>query len=123
MKLLAARIIYPISDSQWVNLVQVVPNKSKMTMMKNRHDQLRVYIDYRKLDQATCKEHFPLPFIDQVLERLAGKSHYCFLDGFSEYMQIHIALVDQHKATFTCPFGTFSYSRISFGLCNVVSMF
>ncbi|RDY01166.1 hypothetical protein CR513_15546, partial [Mucuna pruriens] len=111
-KLLVVGIIYPISDSQWVSLVQVVPKKSRMTIMKNQHDEL-----------ATHKDHFPFPFIDQVLEKLAGKSHYCFLDRFSEYMQIHIAPKDQHKTTFTYPFGTFAYTRMSFGLCNAPSMF
>ncbi|RDX74943.1 hypothetical protein CR513_45236, partial [Mucuna pruriens] len=102
-KLLAAGIIYPISDSQWVSPVQVVPKKSGMTVMKNQQDELvpmriqnswRVCIDYRKLNQATRKDHFPLPFIDQMLEKIAGKSHYYFLDGFSGYMQIHIAPKD-----------------------------
>ncbi|RDY06032.1 hypothetical protein CR513_10052, partial [Mucuna pruriens] len=72
----------------------------------------RVCIDYRKLNQATRKDHFPLPFIDQVLERLVGK-----------YNQIHIAPVDQHKTTFTCPFGTFAYTWMLFGLCNTSSTF
>ncbi|RDY04855.1 Retrovirus-related Pol polyprotein, partial [Mucuna pruriens] len=76
-----------------------------------------------RLNQATRKDHFPLPFIDQVLEKLAGKSHYCFLDGFSCYMQVHIAPEDQHKTTFTCPFGTFAYTRMPFGLCNAPSTF
>ncbi|RDX89388.1 Retrovirus-related Pol polyprotein, partial [Mucuna pruriens] len=70
----------------------------------------RVCIDYRKLNQATCKDHFPFP------RKLVGKSHYYFLDGFSRYMQIHIAPKDQHKTTFTCPFSTFAYTRMSFGL-------
>ena len=127
MKLLAAGIIYPISDSTWVSPVQVVPKKSGITVVRNQDNELvptrvanswRVCIDFRRLNQATRKDHFPLPFIDQVLERLAGKSHYCFLDGFSGYMQIHIAPEDQHKTTFTCPFGTFAYTRMPFGLCN-----
>ncbi|RDX93681.1 Retrovirus-related Pol polyprotein, partial [Mucuna pruriens] len=131
-KLLATGIIYPISDSQWVSPVQVVPKKSGMTVMKNQQDELvpmriqnswRVCIDYRRLNQATRKDHFPLPFIDQMLEKIAGKSHYCFLDGFSGYMQIHIAPEDQHKTTFTCPFGTFAYTRMPFGLCNAPSTF
>ncbi|RDX90948.1 hypothetical protein CR513_27138, partial [Mucuna pruriens] len=131
-KLLAAGIIYPISDSQWVSPVQVVPKKSGMTVMKNQQDELvptriqnswRVCIDYRRLNQATRKDHFPLPFIDQMLEKLAGRSHYCFLDGFSGYMQIHIAPEDQHKTTFTCPFGTFAYTCMPFGLCNAPSTF
>ncbi|RDY06000.1 Retrovirus-related Pol polyprotein from transposon 17.6, partial [Mucuna pruriens] len=69
------------------------------------------------------KDHFPLPFIDQILEKLAGKSHYFFLDGFSGYMQIHIAPEDWHKMTFTCPFDTFAYTRMPFGLCNALSTF
>ena len=86
-----AGIIYPISDSQWVSPVQVVPKKTGLTVIKNEKDELiptrvqnswRVCIDYRRLNQVTRKDHFPLPFIDQMLERLAGKSHYCFLDGF-----------------------------------------
>ncbi|CAJ2657946.1 unnamed protein product [Trifolium pratense] len=58
-----------------------------------------------------------------MLERLAGKSHYCFLDGFSGYFQIHIAPEDQEKTTFTCPFGTFAYRRMPFGLCNAPGTF
>ncbi|RDX85514.1 hypothetical protein CR513_33282, partial [Mucuna pruriens] len=81
-----------ISNSQWVCPVQVVPKKYGITIMKNQHDELvpiwiqnswRVCIDNRKLNQATCKDHFPSLFIDQVLEKLIGKSHYFFLDGFS----------------------------------------
>ncbi|RDX99737.1 hypothetical protein CR513_17181, partial [Mucuna pruriens] len=125
-KLLVARIIYAISDSQWVSLVQVVSKKSEMTVMKNQHDELnswRVCIDFRKLNQATCKDHFSLSFIDQVLEKLARKSHYCFLDGFSRYMQIHIALEDQHKTTVSCPFGTFAYTHMLSGLCSALCTF
>ncbi|RDX82360.1 Retrovirus-related Pol polyprotein from transposon 17.6, partial [Mucuna pruriens] len=100
--------------------------------MKNQHDELvpmqiqnnwRVCIDYRRLNQATRKDNFPLPFIDQVLEKLSRKFHYCFLDGFSNYMQIHIEPEDQHKTTFTCPFGTFAYTRTLFGLYNAPSTF
>ncbi|RDY10701.1 hypothetical protein CR513_04735, partial [Mucuna pruriens] len=83
----------------------------------------RVCIDYRRLNQATRKNHFPLPFIDQVLEKLSRKSYYYFLDGFSDYMQIHITPEDQHKTTFTCPFGTFAYTRMPFGLCNALNTF
>ncbi|RDY12763.1 Retrovirus-related Pol polyprotein from transposon 17.6, partial [Mucuna pruriens] len=109
--------------------MQVVPKKSGMTVMKNRNDELvptqvqnswQVCIDYRKLNQATCKDHFPLPFLDQ---KLARKSHYCFLNGYSEYMQIHITLEDQYKTTFTCPFGTFAYNRMSFRHYNPPSTF
>ncbi|XP_057452284.1 uncharacterized protein LOC130744109 [Lotus japonicus] len=106
--------------------------KTGLTVVKNERNELiptrvqnswRVCIDYRRLNQATRKDHFPLPFIDQMLERLAGKSHYCFLDGFSGYFQIHIAPEDQEKTTFTCPFGTFAYRRMPFGLCNAPGTF
>ncbi|RDX64504.1 Retrovirus-related Pol polyprotein from transposon 17.6, partial [Mucuna pruriens] len=86
-------------------------------------DSWRVCIDYRKLNQAIRKDHFPLPFLDQVLEKLAENSHYCFLDGYSGYMLIHIAPEDQHKTTFTYPFGTFAYTRMPFGLHNAPSTF
>ena len=126
MKLLAVGIIYPISNSTWVSPVQVVPKKLGITVVKNQDDELiltrvayswRVCIDYRRLNQETRKDHFARPFINQVLERLAGKPHYFFLDGFSGDMQIHISPEDQHKTTFTYPFDIFSYTRMPFGLC------
>ena len=69
--------------------------------------KVRACIDYRKLNAATRKDHFPLPFVDQMLERLTGHEYYCFLDRYSGYNQIPIAVEDQEKTTFTCPFGTF----------------
>ncbi|GJX83699.1 reverse transcriptase domain-containing protein [Tanacetum coccineum] len=77
----------------------------------------------RKLNEATRKDHFPLPFMDQMLERLAGNQYYCFLDGFSGYFQIPIDPKDQEKTTFTCPYGTFAYRRMPFGLCNAPGTF
>ena len=118
LKLLDVGIIYPISDSQWVSPTQVVPKKAGVTVVKNAHDELvptrvptgwRVCIDYRKLNAVTHKDHFPLPFMDQILERVAGHHYYCFLDGYSGYNQIKIAPEDHEKTTFTCPFGTFAY--------------
>ncbi|KAM2795891.1 hypothetical protein COP1_007083 [Malus domestica] len=78
IKLLDCGVIYPISDSRWVSPVQCVPKKSGVTVVKNAENELvptriqtgwRVYIDYRKLNATTRKDHFPLPFIDQMLER------------------------------------------------------
>ncbi|GKA84980.1 reverse transcriptase domain-containing protein [Tanacetum coccineum] len=82
----------------------------------------RVCIDYRKLNEATRKDHFPLPFMDQMLERLAGNQFYCFLDGFSGYFQIPIDPKDQEKTTLL-PYGTFAYRRMPFGLCNAPGTF
>ena len=132
LKLLDVGIIYPIADSKWVSPIQVVPKKSGITVVKNSNDELvpqrvttgwRVCIDYRKLNASTRKDHFPLPFIDQILERVAGHAFYCFLDGYSGYNQIEVALGDQEKTTFTCPFGTFAYKRMPFGLCNAPGTF
>ena len=83
----------------------------------------RMCIDYRKLNLMTRKDHFPLPFMDQILERVADHEFYCFLNGYSGYNQIEIALEDQEKTIFTCPFGTFAYQRMPFGLCNAPAIF
>jgi hypothetical protein len=80
-------------------------------------------IDYRKLNKATRKDHFPLPFIDEMLERLANHSLFCFLDGYSGYHQIPIHPSDQSKITFTCPYRTYAYCRLSFGLCIAPASF
>jgi hypothetical protein len=132
IKLLDAGIIYPISDSKWVSPIHVVPKRAGLTVVKNKDDELvptrvqsgwRVCIDYRKLNAATRKDHFPLPFIDQMVERLARHKYYCFLDGYSGYNQVPVDLEDQEKTTFTCPFGTFAYRRMPFGLCNAPATF
>ncbi|GJX98143.1 reverse transcriptase domain-containing protein [Tanacetum coccineum] len=93
MKLLDTGIIYPIADSSfWVSPFHCVPKKGGITVVTNKNDELvptrtitgwRVCIDYFKLNEATAKDHFPLPFMDQMLERLAGNKYLCFLDGFS----------------------------------------
>nr|GEZ01833.1 reverse transcriptase domain-containing protein [Tanacetum cinerariifolium] len=85
--------------------------------------QRRVNPKMHELNDATRKDHFPLPFMDQILERLTGNEYYCFLDGFSGYFQIPIDLQDQEKTTFTCPYGTFAYRRMPFGLCNAPGTF
>ena len=101
----------------------MVPNKRGFTVIRNEKNELiptrtvtgwRVCIDCRKLNTATRKDHFPLLFIDQMMDRLAGHPHFCFLDGYSGYNQISIAPKDQEKTNFTCPFGTFSFRRIPF---------
>ncbi|GKE72550.1 reverse transcriptase domain-containing protein [Tanacetum coccineum] len=132
IKLLDAGLIYPISDSPWVSPVHCVPKKGGMTVVENEDNELiptrlvtgwRVCIDYLKLNDVTHKDHFPLPFMDQILERLTGNEYYCFLDGFSGYFQILIDPQDQEKMTFTCPYGTFAYRRMPFGLCNAPGTF
>ncbi|CAN6557661.1 unnamed protein product [Malus baccata var. baccata] len=132
MKLLDAGMIYPISDSKWISPTQVVPKRSGITVVKNDNNELVptrlttgwcMCVDYRKMNVGTRKYHFPLPFIDQMLERLVGRAFYCFLDGYSGYNQISVAPEDQEKTIFTCPFGTFAYRRMPFGLCNAPATF
>nr|GEV61838.1 reverse transcriptase domain-containing protein, chloroplastic [Tanacetum cinerariifolium] len=92
LKLLDARLIYLISDSPWLSPVHRIPKKGGFTVVENEKNELiltrfvtgwRVRVDYRKLNEATNKDHFPLPFMDQMLKRLARNQYYCFLDGFS----------------------------------------
>ena len=131
-KWLNAGFIYAISDSSSVSPVHMVPKKGGFTVIRNERNELiptrtvtgwRVSIDYIKLNAVSRKYHFTLPFIDQMLYRLAGHPIFCFLDGYSGYNQIAIAPEDQEKATFTCPHGTFSFRRMSFGLCNAPATF
>jgi len=132
LKLLDAGVVYPITDSKWVAPIHMVPKKTGITLVKNKNGDLiptrissgwRMCVDYRKLNLATRKDHFPLPFMDHMLERLTGKSFYCFLDGYSGYNHIVINPEDQEKTTFTCPFGTYTYRRMPFGLCNAPATF
>nr|GEY68052.1 reverse transcriptase domain-containing protein [Tanacetum cinerariifolium] len=132
IKLLDAEMIYQISDSSWTSPIHCVPKKGGITIVENENNELiptrlvtrwRVCIDYRKLNDATRKYHFPLPFMDQMLKRLVGNEFNCFLDGFSSYFQFPINPPDQEKTTFTYPYGTFAYQRMPFGLCNAPGTF
>jgi hypothetical protein len=125
LKLLDAGIIYPIADSRWVSHVHCVPKKGGMTVVPNENNELipqrvvvgyRMCIDYRKVNKVTKKDHYPLPFIDQMLERFSKKTRFCFLDGYSGFSQIAVRKEDQEKTTFTCPYGTYAYRRMPFGL-------
>ncbi|XP_068323229.1 uncharacterized protein [Pyrus communis] len=125
-------IMKEVVQTEVMNLTPVVPKRTGVTVVKNDNNELiptrlttgwRMGVDYRKPNSAITKDHFPLPFIDQMLERLVGRAFYCFLDGSSGYNQIPIAPEDQEKTTFTCPFGTFAYRWMPFGLCNAPATF
>ena len=132
LKLLEACIIYPIADSRWVSHVHCVHKKGGITFVPNDKNELipqrnvtgyRMVIDFRKLNKATRKDHYPLPFIDQMLDWLSKHTHFCFLNGYSGFSQIPVSQPDQEKTTFTCPFGTYAYRRMPFGLWNVHATF
>ena len=100
LKLLEACIIYPIVDSQWVSPIHCVPKKGGITVVPNDNDELipqrivtsyRMVIDFCKLIKDTKKDHYPLPFTDQVLERLSKHTHFCFLDRYSGFSQIPVS--------------------------------
>lgn len=101
----------------------VVTNERNKPVPTRTVTSWRVCIDYRKLIDATRKDHFPLSLIDQMLEMLADHSYYYFLDGLSGYFQIPIALKGQEKTNFTCPYGTFTYHHMPFGLCHAPATF
>ena len=127
-----AGVIYSISDSPWIIPVHMVPKKSGIIVTINKKGEevsmrmttgWRVCIDYRRLNAVTKKHHYPLPLIDQILEKLSGENYFCFIDGYSRYNQINIFSKDQEKTTFTCPIGTFAFKRMPFGLCNAPATF
>ena len=113
-KQLDVGLIYPILDSEWVSPLVLVPKKN---------GKWRICVDYREVNKYIKKEHFPVPFIDQVLDGLVGKKFFFFLDVFSGYNQIQINTKDEDNNTFTCLWGTFSYRVIPFGLCNALATF
>ena len=108
-KLLECGFIYPVPYSEWVSPIVFVPKKN---------GKVRIYQDFRELNSATRKDYFPLPFTDAILDGVAGHECYSFLDGFSGYNQVQIALEDQPLTTFTTDWGTFAYNVMPFGLCN-----
>jgi hypothetical protein len=103
--------------------MSVVPNENNELIPQRVVVGYRMCIDYRKFYKVTKKDHYPLPFIDQMLERLSKKTHFCFLDGYSDFSQIAVRKEDQEKTTFTCPYGTYAYRRMPFSLCNAPATF
>ncbi|MCO5581737.1 hypothetical protein L7F22_035626 [Adiantum nelumboides] len=113
-KLLAAGFTYPVENLAWVSPVVVTPKKN---------GKWRVCVDYRPLNEATKRDHFPLPFQDDIRNEVAGKEKYTVCDGYSGYFQIGIALEDQLKTTFITPWGCFSFRVMPFGLTNAPATF
>ena len=113
-KLLRAGFIYPIALTEWVsNPVPIDKNKGT----------IRICTDFRDLNKACPKDNYPTPFIDQIIDACAGSEVFSFMDGFSGYNQIQIKPEDQHKTAFICPWGTFAYKKIPFGLKNAGETF
>ncbi|MCO5586547.1 hypothetical protein L7F22_040488 [Adiantum nelumboides] len=113
-KLLKAGFIYPMTNFEWVSPVVVTPKKN---------GKWRVCVDYKPLNAATKRDHFPLPFQDEILNEVAGHERYTVCDGYSGYYQICITEEDQHKTTFITPWGCFAFRVMPFGLTNAPSTF
>ena len=113
-KLLKAGFIYPVALTEWVS--NPVPVNKKL-------GAIRVCTDFRDLNLACPKDNYPTPFIDQIIDECAGHEVFSFMDGFSGYNQIQIKEEDQHKTAFICPWGTFAYRKMPFGLKNAGATF
>ena len=113
-KFLKAGFIYPVPLTEWV---------SNPVPVTKKEGAIRVCTDFRDLNLACPKDNYPTPFIDQIIDDCAGSEIFSFMDGFSGYNQIQIKPEDQHKTAFICPWGTFAYKKMSFGLKNVGATF
>jgi hypothetical protein len=113
-KFLKVGFIYPIHLTQWVSNPMLVDKKQ---------GTIRVCTDFRDLNKACPKDNYPTPFIDQIIDECAGCEAFSFMDGFLGYNQIQIKPQYQHKTTFICPWGTFAYRKMPFGLKNVGATF
>jgi hypothetical protein len=113
-KLLKAGFIYPIHLTQWV---------SNPVLVNKKQGTIHVCTDFRDLNKACPKDNFPTPFINQIIDECVGCESFSFMNSFSGYNQIQIKPEDQHKMTFICPWGTFAYRKMPFGLKNVGATF
>jgi len=113
-KLLEVGFIRLVETTEWVFPVE-------LTLKKN--GKLRVCVNYKALNKVTKKDRYPLPFCEEILEKVAGHKMYTFGNGYRGYHQVKIAPEDQLKTTFTTPWGTFCYTIMPFGLCNVPRTF
>jgi hypothetical protein len=107
--LLAARFIQLIEEATWLSPIVVVPKKN---------GKLRICVDFRKLNKATKKNPYPLPFFDEVLNTIAKYEAYLFFNGYLRYHQISIAFEDRYKTTFVTNWGAFVWMVMPFGVEN-----
>ena len=112
--MLEAKFIYEIKHTEWVSPIVIVPKKN---------GKLRICVNLKKVNVETIRDHYPLPIMDHVLERVAGKQAYSFLDDFSGYNQVSIKQEDQHKTAFATEWGIYAYRVMPFGLTNAPATF
>lgn len=113
-KLVEGGIVFPIKHTSWV---------SNLVPIRKKNGEIRLYVDFRDLNRASLKYHYPLPSMEQILQVVAGSERFSFLDGYSGYNQILVKEKDQYKTLFTTKWGTMAYKRIPFGLSNTSATF
>jgi hypothetical protein len=113
-KLLKADFIYPMALTEWV---------SNLVLIDKKQGTIRVCVGYRDINKACPEDNFPTPFVNQIIDDCAGSEIFSLMDGFYGYNQINIIPEDQHKMTFICPWGTFTYRKLPFGLKNAGATF
>jgi hypothetical protein len=96
---------------------------SNLVLVNKKQGTIHVCTNFHDLNKFCPKDNFPTPFIDQIIDECVGCEAFSFMDGFSGYNQIQIKSEDQHKMTFICPWGTFAYCKMPFGLKNAGATF
>jgi hypothetical protein len=96
---------------------------SNLVSVNKKQGTIHVCVDYRDINKAFPKDNFPTPFIDQIIDDCAESEIFSLMNGFYGYNQINILPADQHKTSFICPWGTFAYQKLPFGLKNFGAMF
>ena len=94
-----------------------------MVPIHKKNGEIRLYADFRNLNWASEKDNYPIPPMEQILQKVAESEMFLLLDGFSSYNQVLVAPNDQLKTAFWTPWGTFAYKRLLFGLINAWAMF
>ena len=106
-KLLKAGFIGPVDQATWLSPIVVVPKKN---------GKLRICVDFRRLNAATKKDPYPLPFTDEVLDTIIGYAAYSFIDCFSDYHHVRIHENDRYRIAFITKWGAFVWVVMPFGL-------
>ena len=99
------------------------PFAAPIVIVRKKSGDLRVCVDYRKLNLQTRKDSFPLPRIDECLDAVGGATMFSSLDLASGYYQVAMKESDKQKTAFSCPFGLYEHNRMPFGLCNAPATF
>ena len=113
-KLFDAKIIVSLRFSKW--LANLVP-------VRKKSEEIRLFVDFRNLNQVSLKDNYPIPKMDHILQRVVRSQRMSMLDGFSGYNQVAVHLEDEEKIAFATPRGTFMYAKMPFILMNVGATF